>query len=339
MLDNWVVLSINFSRMADKKNHFFGRLLFIIVIALLIMVYTLLIFNKIFVKFSSRWFLYVILILLIISLYPLISSIKKSINKIINKIVEIKKKKRIRKTLEKGKKEGEKEEKKREVLKKETKKPNILLRLFKKEIIKKEGKIPVVKKEEKKISFKKPKIEKKELGIISHFILFLLLIIIFFISYFYKNMLFMILALILMGLSLFAYKKLKTKKPEEFRKREKEKKPNIFSRLLSNIKIKKKIKEDIKKEEKKEERSKEKIPIVKELPSSLKIELGKYETNIDALYKIIEKEGRIKLSAISKYFGIDKRKAEEWATILQEHNLAEIHYPAIGEPELRKCQK
>ena len=95
--------------------------------------------------------------------------------------------------------------------------------------------------------------------------------------------------------------------------------------------------EERKKKEDEEGRKKiEKVPLVKELSRSLKIEIGKYETDIDVLYKIIERNGRIKLSAISSYFGIDQRKAEEWATILQEHDLAEIYYHPIGGPELRK---
>jgi len=113
----------------------------------------------------------------------------------------------------------------------------------------------------------------------------------------------------------------------------KEKKPGFFSRLFEK-RFKKEEGREIKEEEKRPK--KEKIPLVKELSKSLKIEIGEYETDIDVLYKIIEKKGRIKLSAIARYFGIDKRKAEEWAAILEEHKLAEIHYPAIGEPELRR---
>ena len=67
--------------------------------------------------------------------------------------------------------------------------------------------------------------------------------------------------------------------------------------------------------------------------------IGKYETDIDVLYKIIERIGRIKLSAIAKYFGVDQKKVEEWAQILHEHELVDIYYPPIGEPELRRCKK
>ena len=122
--------------------------------------------------------------------------------------------------------------------------------------------------------------------------------------------------------------KLKLQEEERRKKEEsiKEKKLGIFSKLF-----KKKIQEDKPK--------KEKIPLAKELSKNLKIDIGKYETDIDVLYKIIERIGRIKLSAIAKYFGVDQKKVEEWAQILHEHELVDIYYPPIGEPELRRCKK
>jgi len=122
--------------------------------------------------------------------------------------------------------------------------------------------------------------------------------------------------------------KLKLQEEERRKKEEsiKEKKLGIFSKLF-----KKKIQE--------EKPKKEKIPLAKELSKNLKIDIGKYETDIDVLYKIIERIGRIKLSAIAKYFGVDQKKVEEWAQILHEHELVDIYYPPIGEPELRRCKK
>ncbi|MEA2036374.1 MAG: hypothetical protein U9O94_02615, partial [Nanoarchaeota archaeon] len=111
---------------------------------------------------------------------------------------------------------------------------------------------------------------------------------------------------------------------EEKKRKEEEKKIKEAEKL--------KLKEDKKK-------TKEKISVVKILPIDLKIKLGKYETDIDVLYKIIERSDRIKLSAISGYFGIDKTKAEQWIRILEEHDLAKLHYPTVGEPELRKISK
>jgi len=65
---------------------------------------------------------------------------------------------------------------------------------------------------------------------------------------------------------------------------------------------------------------------------------SQYETDLDKLCRILEKYKTIKISEIVKTFNIDQKKAEEWSKILQEHELAEIHYPAIGEAEL-KCKK
>ncbi len=93
------------------------------------------------------------------------------------------------------------------------------------------------------------------------------------------------------------------------------------------------------KEEEEKQKKEEKTHLVRVIPKALKIEMGKYDTDLDVLHKIIEKSGRIKLSAISRYFGVNQKKAEEWATILQEHKLAEIHYPPVGEPELKKIRE
>ena len=45
-------------------------------------------------------------------------------------------------------------------------------------------------------------------------------------------------------------------------------------------------------------------------------------------------KGSISLEEISKKFGIDKALTEEWAKILEEHNLVELHYPILGTPFL-----
>lgn len=79
----------------------------------------------------------------------------------------------------------------------------------------------------------------------------------------------------------------------------------------------------------------EKKPEEKE---SRDIEEGeKVETTIDKLYELVIKYNRIKINdALSTKLGIQKSQIEEWSLILEEHNLVELHYPAIGEPEIRK---
>ena len=73
----------------------------------------------------------------------------------------------------------------------------------------------------------------------------------------------------------------------------------------------------------------------KVIPPQITLVIGKYQTELDALYELIQRYGRIKLSAIVKFFGIDKKQAEDWAMMLQDSRLAELHYPAFGEPEVR----
>lgn len=74
----------------------------------------------------------------------------------------------------------------------------------------------------------------------------------------------------------------------------------------------------------------------KESPQPRKIELGRYETYLDALHRMVEKRGKVKLSVMAEYFRVDRKKIEEWAAILEEHDLLKLHYPAVGEPELIK---
>ncbi|MBW2983804.1 hypothetical protein KY361_01710 [Candidatus Woesearchaeota archaeon] len=76
----------------------------------------------------------------------------------------------------------------------------------------------------------------------------------------------------------------------------------------------------------------------KESPQPRKIALGRYETYLDALHRMVEKSGKVKLSVMAKYFGVDRKKIEDWAAILEEHDLLKLHYPAVGEPELIKIK-
>ncbi len=64
--------------------------------------------------------------------------------------------------------------------------------------------------------------------------------------------------------------------------------------------------------------------------------MDKVTTPIDELFEIVMRVGRIKLGTAAKKFGAKKQQVEEWAKILEEHGLIEIHYPPFGEPELRK---
>ncbi len=72
-----------------------------------------------------------------------------------------------------------------------------------------------------------------------------------------------------------------------------------------------------------------------EMKRFITLKQDKYETDIDKLYRLLEKYKKVKISEIKKIFSISNEKAEEWAKILEEHNLGHFHYPAFGEPEIQ----
>ncbi|MEM5793658.1 MAG: CBS domain-containing protein [Candidatus Aenigmatarchaeota archaeon] len=72
----------------------------------------------------------------------------------------------------------------------------------------------------------------------------------------------------------------------------------------------------------------EKVSTVEKVPSMM-------ETDIDRILAVIKEKKRVKFSELEKMFNVGKEVIEEWAKILEDHGLAEIFYPAIGEPELR----
>ena len=65
----------------------------------------------------------------------------------------------------------------------------------------------------------------------------------------------------------------------------------------------------------------------------------KDETDLDQLYNYIQKYGKIKLHEVTSMFDVSKKVATEWMVILEEYKLADVYYPALGSPELRKCKK
>lgn len=61
------------------------------------------------------------------------------------------------------------------------------------------------------------------------------------------------------------------------------------------------------------------------------------ETSIDKLFELVQKNKRIRISdALAHKLGTTRAKIESWAMILEEHNLVELHYSAMGEPEIRE---
>ncbi len=161
-------------------------------------------------------------------------------------------------------------------------------------------------------------------------------------------------------------KKPKTTKLKTYKKARKE---NILSRVLKSLPEPKSTKEKPTKEEKelgkksifsnlfkvfskkkgkerrahvdrklklKIERKVKMTPIIIEIRNSLRNK-NRLETDLDKLYNILQKRKKIKLSEISVGFNITKKQAEEWCIILETNDLAVLHYPTFGEPEL-KCK-
>jgi hypothetical protein len=56
------------------------------------------------------------------------------------------------------------------------------------------------------------------------------------------------------------------------------------------------------------------------------------ETEVDQLYELIKKNGIVKVKAVAKRFKVKREQIEEWGRILEEHDLAILHYPPFGDP-------
>lgn len=79
---------------------------------------------------------------------------------------------------------------------------------------------------------------------------------------------------------------------------------------------------------------------IKEIEDSEIIETSyssgkKIETSLDTLYDLISKKGAIRMMDAAKVMHASASQVEEWARMLEEHNLVEIHYPAVGKPILK----
>ncbi len=66
---------------------------------------------------------------------------------------------------------------------------------------------------------------------------------------------------------------------------------------------------------------------------------SKSKTDLDVLYEILQQKKVLAIPVISKYFGIDANTAMSWSKILENGNLATIHYPTLGDPKLKLNQE
>jgi len=75
-------------------------------------------------------------------------------------------------------------------------------------------------------------------------------------------------------------------------------------------------------------------------PKKKVVDGTKIKTPIDRLLEITRKKGCVKIDdTLAKALGVTKEQIEEWAVILEAHNLVELHYPALGVPEIRAVYK
>ena len=62
----------------------------------------------------------------------------------------------------------------------------------------------------------------------------------------------------------------------------------------------------------------------------------KIQTSLDSLMDLIMQKGSIKMADAAKTLKMKEAQVEEWAHILEEHDLIEIHYPTMGKPVLKR---
>lgn len=105
-----------------------------------------------------------------------------------------------------------------------------------------------------------------------------------------------------------------------------------FTFVYALIKLRKEMEKH--KEKPKKEKTKQTVRIAS-MKKYAALKYSQYETDMDKLYRLLQKFKTVKLSEIRGVFNIDNDKAEEWAKILDEHKLAVLYYPSFGEPELR----
>jgi len=58
------------------------------------------------------------------------------------------------------------------------------------------------------------------------------------------------------------------------------------------------------------------------------------ETDVDKLYEMVKRNGVIKVTEAAKRLKVKIEQVEEWGRILEEHDLALLHYPPFGDPVL-----
>lgn len=70
-------------------------------------------------------------------------------------------------------------------------------------------------------------------------------------------------------------------------------------------------------------------------PFKLKGKIRYLSTGIDNLHNFVLDKKVVPLRDAAKHFGVDRKTAEDWGRILEDHHMIEMHYPVAGEPTLR----
>ncbi|MBI4447976.1 hypothetical protein HY643_03270 [Candidatus Woesearchaeota archaeon] len=74
---------------------------------------------------------------------------------------------------------------------------------------------------------------------------------------------------------------------------------------------------------------------VRAIKSVLQEKKGEYQTELDILYNLLKEKKVLSITEIAEGFNITKEKAEEWGKMLAEHGLIDLHYPPVGEAQLK----
>lgn len=76
--------------------------------------------------------------------------------------------------------------------------------------------------------------------------------------------------------------------------------------------------------------------VIEDIRKACYKKIGKNETNFDVLLEVLDKHKKLSINHVKKGFGISRERAEEWADILESHELLKIRYPTFGSIELIK---
>jgi len=70
------------------------------------------------------------------------------------------------------------------------------------------------------------------------------------------------------------------------------------------------------------------------------IQKGVIKTSIDKLFELVKRYNKLKINdSLARRLNVSRSQIEEWSIILEDHNLVELRYPTLGDPEVRVPEK